>query len=114
MYGKNLLLTHHLTKLIKYASIVYTLARALILQNKGMIDKAIENCNKILKFEPDNSVAYYNRSCFNCSKGETKQALSDLAKAIELNPECRSWAKTEKDFDKIRNNPRFKELITEK
>lgn len=86
--------------------------QSLIFQKKGMMDKAIANCDKIIELEPNIAVAYYNRSCFNCNIEEFEKALSDLEKAVELDSRFKESAKKDEDFEKIRDMPRFKELIT--
>ncbi len=42
------------------------------------------------------------------------QGILDLAKAISLDPEWQEYAKTDKDFDAIREQPGFQELIFSK
>ena len=44
-------------------------------------------------------------------KGEINEALKNLAEAIRLDETNRDSAKTDKDFDSIRNDERFKKLI---
>jgi len=41
-------------------------------------------------------------------------AIENLAKAISINPKCQEYAKTDKDFDGIREQPGFQELIFSK
>jgi hypothetical protein len=38
-------------------------------------------------------------------------AIEDLKQAIQLNPEYKNNAKTDPDFDEIREDERFKKLI---
>ncbi len=42
------------------------------------------------------------------------QGILDLAKAISINPKCQEYAKTDKDFGGIREQPGFQELIFSK
>lgn len=86
--------------------------QSMIFKKKGMMDKAIANCDKIIELEPDNALAYYNRSCFKCDIDNNEKALSDLEKAVELDPRFKELARKDEDFDKIRDVPRFKELMT--
>jgi hypothetical protein len=47
-------------------------------------------------------------------KTKLSSALENLAKAIQLKPdENRELAKTDSDFDTIRDDPRFQTLLTE-
>ena len=41
-----------------------------------------------------------------------EKALSDLEKAVEMDQRFKELAKKDKDFDKVRDMPRFKKLIT--
>ena len=43
--------------------------------------------------------------------GRTPAALEHLRRAIELSEEFRSYAKDDSDFDPIREDPAFKELV---
>lgn len=42
---------------------------------------------------------------------KNEKALSDLEKAVELDPRFKELARKDKDFDKIRDMPRFRELM---
>lgn len=42
-----------------------------------------------------------------------EEAIENLQRTIELNPDCREWAKTDADFDSIRQDARFQALIRE-
>ena len=44
-------------------------------------------------------------------KGEINEALKNLEEAIGLDPMYIEFVKTDKDFDPIRNDERFKKLI---
>ena len=44
-------------------------------------------------------------------QGDVNRSMENLQKAIELNPEYREDAKTDSDFDRIRENKRFQEII---
>ncbi len=85
--------------------------QSLIFARKGLHDKSIENCDKILELQPNNGTAYYNRSCFNCGLGNVDRALSDLENAIQLDPRFKDVAKDERDFDRMKEEPRFKQLV---
>ena len=44
-------------------------------------------------------------------KGDTNEALKDLEEAIRLDSTNIEYAKNDKDFDSIRDNEKFKELV---
>ena len=55
----------------------------------------------------------YNRACFEAICGNTKKALELLRVGLEKNQSSIEWAKQDPDFENLRNNPRFKELVGE-
>ncbi len=98
-----------------YDSIYLMETQSLILDKLGKIDEAIDYCNKIIEKEPSFTTAWYNRSCFKVKLGNIESGIEDLKKAIELDKDAvMKFIKTEHDFDKIRDDPRFKDIIAEK
>ena len=65
----------------------------------------------ITRIEPDDADPYYNLACLHSAKGEKKQGLAYLKKAISLNPSVRNWARTDTDLDNLRSSPEFEEII---
>ncbi|MCC5621245.1 tetratricopeptide repeat protein, partial [Nostoc sp. CHAB 5715] len=75
-------------------------------------EEAIASYDQALKFKPDLHEAWYGKACCYALQGNIEQALENLQKAINLSPdEWREWAKTDSDFDGIREDERFKALI---
>lgn len=91
----------------------------------GKYDKAIKCHEEALSLKPDCYNAFYNLSCIhflkygksvkkdpaNPSEDDLKKALEFLKKAVEGDEKFRELAKTDKDFEVIRDNPRFKEIV---
>ena len=90
--------------------------------NKDSGDVAIAACTRVIKDNPKDAVAYYNRGTAWYKKGDNDKAITDLNEAISLNPQYaiayynRGTAWYNKgDYDKaitdlneaIRLNPRF-------
>ena len=65
----------------------------------------------ITRIEPDDADPYYNLACLHAVKGEQRQSLAYLRKAVSLNPLVRTWAKTDTDLDSLRRVPEFEEII---
>ena len=65
----------------------------------------------ITRIEPGDADPYYNLACLHAVKGEQRQSLAYLKKAISLNPLVRTWAKTDMDLDNLRGIPEFEEII---
>jgi tetratricopeptide (TPR) repeat protein len=79
----------------------------------GMHKKALKDCNHALKLEPNHVDALYNLACFYALENKPDDAIKYLKKAISKDEECKEEAKTDKDFDNIRNEPSFKKLVGE-
>jgi len=81
----------------------------------GMYKKAEKVLNKALaiaKSKKDLAGLRYIRSLCYLKRGLKDKALDELGRAIGLNKdEIIKEAKKEKDFEEIRNNPRFKQLM---
>ncbi|HEY9662109.1 MAG TPA: tetratricopeptide repeat protein, partial [Allocoleopsis sp.] len=69
--------------------------------------------NKAIELNSNYEIAWYNRACDYALLGDRKQAIENLRRAIELNPENREWAKTETDFDSVREDEQFRSLVEE-
>jgi hypothetical protein len=54
---------------------------------------------------------FYNVACCESLAGRTDDAIGHLRHAIEGWDGCREMAKQEPDFDPIRDEPAFRELV---
>jgi tetratricopeptide (TPR) repeat protein len=68
----------------------------------------------ITRIEPNDADPYYNLACLHAIKGEKRQGLAYLKKAISLNPLVRTWARTDRDLDNLRSTPEFEQIIRTK
>jgi tetratricopeptide (TPR) repeat protein len=82
-----------------------------VLNKLGQYDKALEFHSKAIELEPKYASAYFNRACVYSLQKNIDRAITDLKKAIELDPKYLEQAKTDSDFDNIREDDRFKALI---
>ncbi|NJR16132.1 MAG: tetratricopeptide repeat protein, partial [Calothrix sp. CSU_2_0] len=87
--------------------------KGIALANLGQFSEAIASYEEVLKFKPDDDAAWYNRACTYGVLGNIDTAIENLQTAINLNPECREMAKTDTDFDAIRDDGRFQALINQ-
>ena len=81
------------------------------LQDKGDPDAAIEHYNAALRIDPDDARAHDNLAIALAQKGDAAAAVTALAKAIELDERYRAWAKTDTNYDSIRDDPAFRKLV---
>ncbi|TFI52074.1 tetratricopeptide repeat protein [Mastigocladus laminosus UU774] len=73
--------------------------------------EAVASYDKAVEIKPDLHQAWYNKACCYALQGNIEQAIANLQRAISLNPEYREKAKTNSDFDSIRDDERFQALI---
>lgn len=77
----------------------------------GKPDMADQLYDEVLKIKPDYHLSLYNKACYRARAQDFDAALSYLKRAIELNPRYKSWALRETAFIKLRDDPRFLELV---
>jgi superkiller protein 3 len=86
--------------------------RGISLGKLGRYEEAISSYDKAVEFKPDKHEAWYNKACSYSLQGNIEQAIENLKTAISLNlDKYREMAKTDSDFDAIREDERFQELI---
>ena len=77
----------------------------------GKYNQAIGDYETAIKLDAKLSVAYYNLARIYASRGDDKQAVENLKTALQINPAFKAKAGTEADFEKIRQQPEYIELI---
>jgi len=54
---------------------------------KGDLDKALQDCNEAIQFDPRNAGAYVDRAFILGKKGRHEEAMADYNEAIRINPQ---------------------------
>jgi len=85
--------------------------KGIALKNLGKYEEAIQEYDKALAIDPNYARAWYNKSCDLAPMGNIDDSLKNLEQAIRLDKSYIESARTDKDFDSIRNDKRFKKLI---
>ncbi len=86
--------------------------QGISLFNLGRYEDAIISYDKALSIRPNDANTLYNQACAYALQNHLDPALTNLKSAIELEPEeYRQLAQTDSDFDNIRQDPRFQQLI---
>ena len=78
----------------------------------GEHTRAIELAEQALEQRPDEPNVLYNVACFYVIHGKKERALDLLEKSVELGLEGRDWLETDSDLDPLRQEDRFKALIS--
>jgi tetratricopeptide (TPR) repeat protein len=84
---------------------------AMDLVHAEKTDEAKKEAVKALELNPNDSLMQYNAACFYSAMGEKQSAIETLKKAITSGWKAYVWHKSDPDYDYIRNEPEFIELI---
>jgi tetratricopeptide (TPR) repeat protein len=74
-------------------------------------DKAHEALLEALEEDPEDATVLFNLACAESLLGRTDDAIGHLRHSIANDESFRELAQTDTDFDPIREDPRFKELV---
>lgn len=81
------------------------------LYEAGEYAEAADRARELLEASPDDARLLYNVACCESLAGRTDDAIEYLQRAIELAEQIRELAGGDSDFDPIRAEPRFRELV---
>ena len=73
--------------------------------------KAEANFKAALKRDPEYVDALYNLACVATRQGRPGEAVNYLRSAAGINPEAASWAADDQDFETLKGNPEFDDII---
>ena len=77
----------------------------------GKYPEAAARGRELLDAHPDLGLLFYNTACCESLAGQPDEAVAHLARAIELWDGCRGLAQEDSDFDPLRGDPGFVELV---
>ena len=81
------------------------------LYDAGRYAEAADRGNELIEARPEQAHLYYNVACCESLADRTADAIEHLRQAIDMWEGCRDMAKEESDFDPIRDEPAFQELM---
>ncbi len=84
------------------------------LYEAGEYAEAADRGRQLVEAHPQYAGLLYNLACCESLAGRTGDAVVHLGLAIDRSEHCRSYAQEDSDFDPIRDEPVFKELIERK
>lgn len=85
--------------------------RGYVLSALGRNEEAIASYDQALKYKPDDHLAWYNKACCYGLRKQIDLAIAALQQAILLDSKYRELAKTDANFDLIRQDDRFQALL---
>jgi len=81
------------------------------LYESGEYAEAADRGRELIEAHPEYDAVIYNVACCESLAGQTADAIEHLRRAIDRNELARSLAASDSDFDPIRDEPAFKELV---
>jgi tetratricopeptide (TPR) repeat protein len=81
------------------------------LYESGEYAEAADRGREVIEAHPEYPMPLYNLACCESLAGRTADAIEHLRLAIERMEQFRSMAAEDSDFDPIREEPAFKELV---
>jgi hypothetical protein len=81
------------------------------LYEAGKYAEAVDCARELVEAHPEYAGPLYNLACCESLAGRTADAVEHLRLAIERSERFRSLATEDSDFDPIRDEPAFKELV---
>jgi tetratricopeptide (TPR) repeat protein len=81
------------------------------LYEAGEYVEAADRGRELIEAHPQYATPLYNLACCESLAGRTTDAIEHLRQAIGRSEQLRVYAKDDSDFDPIRGEPAFKELI---
>lgn len=85
--------------------------RGSALQSLGRMTEAQAAYERALALDPDNALVHYNYACFWAMAGDAAKCRVHLRRAIELEPRQNTMAAVDSDFNSVREEAWFQELV---
>ena len=100
-----------LGRLLNYAQMNYGWNEGWTLFTQKKPLEALPHIDRAVKFAPDNPELVYDLAVIRLAAGKEQEALEALERAVKLNPKLKGQAEGDADMLKLRERPRFKEII---
>jgi len=85
--------------------------KSVFLLNAGALDEALPLLNRALANDPTSVDLLYVRACAWAKQGSAEKAVGDLRQAMAVDPKVRFQAVNDPDFERIREEPAFIDII---
>lgn len=77
----------------------------------GDYTRAIEIVSEGLETWPDHPVIHYQLACYHALAGNRDDALDHLRRAVAADPRLKQSARSDRDFEAVRADPRFRQVV---
>ena len=84
------------------------------LYQAGEYEQVIKRGREMIEAHPEYALPFYNLACAESLAGHKDDAIEHLRRAIERQEPLRSMAAEDSDFDAVRDEPAFQELVAER
>ena len=85
--------------------------RAVYASNSGRFDEAMSLLEKALSIRPNDATIFYARASVRGLQGNVDGAAGELRRAVALDPQLRYQAASDPDFEKVRDEAAFIDVI---
>lgn len=85
--------------------------QGVVRANAGKLEEAVSLFDQALGLEPSSARVLYARASTRALQGNTAAAVADLRQAIAVEPKVRHQAANDPDFEKIRDEAAFIDVI---
>jgi len=85
--------------------------RAVFACNSGRYDEALSLLEKALAVRPNDATIFYARASVRGLQGNVEGAAGELKRAVALDPHLRFQAASDPDFEKVRDEAAFIDVI---
>jgi hypothetical protein len=83
------------------------------LYGAGRYAEVADRLGALVAASPQYPMLFFNLACCESRCGRTRDAIDHLRHAMEMSEEFRATAKTDPDLDPIRDEPAFRQLVTD-
>ena len=81
------------------------------LYQAGEYAELVKRGRELIEAHPESPLLFYNLACCESLAGDKEEAIEHLRVAVEHSERLRTYAEGDSDFDAIREEPAFKELV---
>lgn len=85
--------------------------RAVFASNSGRFDEAMSLLEKALSIRPNDATIFYARASVRGLQGNVDGAAGELRRAVALDPQLRYQAASDPDFERVRDEAAFIDVI---